>query len=175
MSTDPASRAYAGPRDVGRAESLYRSALTKTDPDYAAQLLFSALSANPEHGGAFAAVLERAPALAARRRAPRVADVLAGGPADDFLRALAGYAGGPTPEQALACAAEAVKAGLFAHAAALGGRALAAFESGAAPAKAPRRGPARGPAGRDDEHHPGRPRRRLGRPRLPGRPNARRA
>ena len=36
-----ASSEYRGPRDVGRAESLYRSALTKPDMDYSSQLLFS--------------------------------------------------------------------------------------------------------------------------------------
>ena len=62
----PAPRfTYAGPKDLGRAESLYRSALTKPDPDYAAQLLFSAIAANPEHAPAVQAVLARAAALAA--------------------------------------------------------------------------------------------------------------
>src|SRR5690348_11510971 len=59
---------YHGPKDVGRAESLYRSALTKPDLDYCAQLLFSALVANPEHEAAFEAILARLPAFAARGR-----------------------------------------------------------------------------------------------------------
>ena len=74
---------YLGPKDLGRAESLYRSALTKPDIDYATQLLFAALVANPEHEPAFAAILTKIPVYAAnkRRMVVRGSDLLGGTPA----------------------------------------------------------------------------------------------
>jgi hypothetical protein len=81
---------YQGPKDTGRAESLHRSALTKADLDYATQLLFSALVANPEHSAAFAAILEKIPAFtAAKKRMTVRLGSPSGAPADPFIRALA--------------------------------------------------------------------------------------
>src|SRR5687767_9714268 len=130
-ATLPPSR-YAGPKDVGRAESLYRSAVSKPDLDYAAQLLFSALAANPEHAEAFRAVLAKIPSFAAARRkmVVRISDLVGNSPADGFLKHLAAYCAAPGPDAALACAAEAQRAGLGAHAVLLGGRVLEQVESG---------------------------------------------
>lgn len=134
----PAFR-YAGPKDVGRAESLYRSAAGKPDLDYAAQLLFSALIANPEHEPAFQALLAKLPAYAGakRRMVARVADVLGGAPADAFMRAFAAYCAAPGADAALAAAAEAQKAGLNPYAATLASAVLRQMEAAETPAKAP--------------------------------------
>ena len=95
-ATLPPSR-YAGQKDVGRAESLYRSAVSKPDLDYAAQLLFSALAANPEHAEAFRAVLAKIPSFAAARRkmVVRISDLVGNSPADGFLKHLAAYCAAP--------------------------------------------------------------------------------
>jgi len=42
---------YSGPVDLGRAESLYRSALGKPDLDYSSQLLFASLRPITAEGG----------------------------------------------------------------------------------------------------------------------------
>jgi hypothetical protein len=112
---------------------LYSSALTKGDPDYASQLLLFALVANPEHGDAFAALLDKLPAYAAsgRRLVLRIGDSLAGAPADPFIKSLAAYCAAPGVDAALACAAEAVRAGLAPHAAALARRAMQQAEAAA--------------------------------------------
>jgi hypothetical protein len=82
-----AANKYEGPKDTGRAESLYRSALTKADLDYATQLLFAALVANPEHEAAFAVVLEKVAAFtAAKKRMTVRLGTPAGTPADAFIR-----------------------------------------------------------------------------------------
>ena len=122
---------YAGPKDVGRAESLFQSARSKPDPDYVAQLLFSALAANPEHAGALTAILARVAPSApkGKRMVARISDLLSGGPADEFMKALAAYCAAPTPDAALVCAGEAQAAGLMPYAAALGERALQALEA----------------------------------------------
>jgi tetratricopeptide (TPR) repeat protein len=123
---------YAGPKDVGRAESLFQSARSKPDPDYVAQLLFSALAANPEHAGALTAILARVPASApkgGKRMVARISDLLSGAPADEFIKALAAYCAAPTADAALACAGEAQSAGLMPYAVALGERALQALEA----------------------------------------------
>lgn len=123
---------YPGPKDVGRAESLYRSAVNKPDPDYASQLLFSSLIANPEHEGALATILAKIPAYAAGRKkmVVRIADIVGGSPAEDFIRSLAAYCSGPTAEHALQCAAEAARVGLRGHAVTLGSKAMQHVESG---------------------------------------------
>jgi hypothetical protein len=128
---------YEGPKDTGRAESLYRSALTKGDPDYATQLLFSALLANPEQDASFTAILEKIPAFAAakKRMTVRLGTAAAGTPADLFIRALAAFCASPSAEQALACAAEAQKVGLNRPALVLLKRAGAEIEGGAVVAK----------------------------------------
>jgi len=122
---------YSGPKDVGRADSLYKSALTKPDPDYAAQLLFSALAANPEHQGAFDAIIGRIPAFAAKRRkmVVRTSDLVGTGPADEFIKSLAAFCAGPIADNGLACAAEAFKAGLVPYAISLGERLLRAIDA----------------------------------------------
>lgn len=128
---------YRGPKDVGRADSLYRSALAKPDLDYASQLLFSALLASPEQEEAFRTVLDKMiPAYAAegRKMILRVSDLFGGSPADAFLRALVAYCAAPTGENALACMGEAQKAGLHPHAAALGERVLRQLQSSPLPA-----------------------------------------
>jgi tetratricopeptide (TPR) repeat protein len=123
---------YLGPKDLGRAESLYRSALGKPDLDYAAQLLFAALVANPEHEGAFGAILNKLPQFAANRRKMvlRSSDAPGGSPAEPFLKSLAAYCAAPRADEAMACAAEAQRAGLFPHAVALGSRVLQQLEAG---------------------------------------------
>jgi hypothetical protein len=123
---------YTGPKDLGRAESLYRSALSKPDLDYSTQLLFSSLVANPEHAGAFAAILAKIPAYAAARRkmVVRIGDLLGNAPADAFIKSLAGYCAAPSADAAIQCAGEAQKVALFPHAAALGEVALQQLESG---------------------------------------------
>lgn len=117
---------YTGPKDTGRAESLFLTAKVKPDLDYSAQLLFSALLANPEHGGAFAAILGKIPAFAAagRKMLVRIGDLLTGNPADAFIRTLAVYCAAPSVDGALACATEANKAGLISHAVTLAMRVL---------------------------------------------------
>ena len=129
---------YQGPKDIGRAESLYRSALEKPDLDYSAQLLFSALVANPEHEGSFRSILSKIPAFGAagRKMAVRIAELLGGGPADAFVKALAAFCAAPTAENALACAAEAHRVGLLPYAVALGERVLRQAEAGDNPPKA---------------------------------------
>ena len=132
-----ASSEYRGPRDVGRAESLYRSALTKPDMDYSSQLLFSALNANPEHTGAFHAILEKIPQYAAARRKMLIpiTDSLRNAPADPFIKALAHYCASPSAELALLAATEAHAAGLFQPAITLGQRILDQFATGEKPLK----------------------------------------
>ena len=128
---------YRGPRDVGRAESLYRSALTKPDADYCLQLLFAALAANPENEAAFSAILSKsAEMLAARRKVTiRVGESLGGSPADDFIRSLAAFTASWGTEQGIVCAGEARKIGLTAHAAAMGERVMQQWEGGRASVK----------------------------------------
>src|SRR5687768_8333499 len=123
---------YLGPKDLGRAESLYRSALTKPDIDYATQLLFAALVANPEHEPAFAAILAKLPAYAANKRCMvvRGSDLLGGAPADAFVKSLAAYCASPKVEEALTCAAEAQKVALNPYAVALGATVLQRLETG---------------------------------------------
>jgi tetratricopeptide (TPR) repeat protein len=124
---------YGGPKDVGRAESLYRSAIAKPDLDYATQLLFAALVANPEHEQAFAAILAKIPVYASnkRRMIVRAADHVGGGsPADAFVTSLASYCAAPRLDEALACAAEAQKAGLSPYAVTLGNPVLQRLEAG---------------------------------------------
>jgi hypothetical protein len=129
---------YRGPKDVGRAESLYRSALTKPDPEYCLQLLFAALAANPEHAGAFGAILGKsAELLAAKRKvSTRAGESAAGTPAEEFIRALAAYAATGSVEAAILCAGEARKVDLMGHAAVLGERVLAAWEEARTAVKA---------------------------------------
>jgi hypothetical protein len=137
MSSSTPVFAYPGPKDVGRAESLYRSALTKPDLDYAAQLLFSSLLANPEHAQAFQAVLDKIPAFAAkgRKMIVRVSELLSGAPADAFLRAFAAFCASPGGDSALAAAVEAKKAGLAPYAIILGDRSLVLMQSSPATSK----------------------------------------
>ena len=130
-------RQYKGPRDVGKAESLYQSALTKKDLAYALQLLFMGLLANPEHAGIFDEILARIPTLAAHKKGIRVTDLLTRGPADAFVSALAVYCGTPTPERAMDCAAEALKVDLVQPATVLGQRVLKSLEQGEVTLKAP--------------------------------------
>ncbi len=131
------SSQYRGPRDVGRAESLYRSALTKPDLDYSSQLLFSALNANPEHAAAFQAIIDNIPKYAAARRKMLipVADSLRNGPTDPFIKALAHYCASPSAELALMAATEAHTAGLFQPTITLGQRILDQFATGEKPLK----------------------------------------
>ncbi len=121
---------YKGPKDTGRADSLYRSAITKPDLDYSTQLLFAALTANPEHEPALTAILAKTPELAARRKiSSRILDNLSGSPADDFLKSLAAYAAAPSPDNAVHCATESQKAGLIPHTAILADRLIKQLES----------------------------------------------
>jgi hypothetical protein len=122
---------YSGPKDLGRAESLYRSALSKSEIDYSSQLLFSSLIANPEHAPAFSAILAKIPAFASkgRKMVARIGDLLTNSPADAFLKSLASYCASPGAEAAVNCAGEAQKAGLFSYAATLGITALQQIES----------------------------------------------
>src|SRR3974390_268882 len=88
---------YRGPKDLGRAESLYQSAITKPDVEYCVQLLFWALAANPEHEGSFKAVLDKGPEIAGRKKlAARVGEALSGSPADEFVRQLAAFVAFPS-------------------------------------------------------------------------------
>ena len=123
---------YSGPKDVGRAESLYRSALTKPDIDYATQLLFAALGANPDHEQAFAAILAKLPVFAAnkRRMVVRGSDLLGGSLADAFVKSLAAYCASPRVDEALAASTEAQKVGLNPYAVALGSAVLRRLETG---------------------------------------------
>ncbi|HVT82466.1 MAG TPA: hypothetical protein VHM90_17630, partial [Phycisphaerae bacterium] len=129
---------YRGPRDVGRAESLYKSALTKSDADYCLQLLFSALLANPEHAAAFQAIMGKSVELAEAKRkvSVRIADSLTGSPADDFVRSLALYITSWGADQGVACAAEAQKIGLVPMAVAMGERVARQWQEGQAPVRA---------------------------------------
>jgi len=124
---------YLGPKDLGRAESLYRSALTKPDPDYATQLLFAALIANLEHEPAFAAILAKLPVYASnkRRMVVRSSELSGGGtPADAFVKTLAAYCASPRVDEALACAAEAQKVGLNPYCVTLAASVLQRLETG---------------------------------------------
>lgn len=128
---------YRGPKDLGKADSLYQSALTKSDTGYRLNLLFLALVANPEHEGAFKAILSKIPELAAahRKAVSRVGESLQGSPADDFVRALAVFVVSPASEQAIACASEASKIGLTPYAVALAAGLVQQWEEGRAPMK----------------------------------------
>jgi hypothetical protein len=123
--------AYPGPKDLGRAESLYRSAISKPDLDYSTQLLFASLIANPEHTTAFGAILAKISAFAAARRkmVVRVGDSSGNSPAEAFIKSLAGYCAAPAAEAAIGCAVEAQRIGLFSCAATLAALALGQVES----------------------------------------------
>lgn len=135
----PTALQYRGPKDVGRSESLYRSAMAKADLDYSAQLLFLSLVANPEHEEAFGSILGKMAAFAAAKRkmVVRVSDMLNGAPADAFIKSLSAYASSARPEDALAAAVEAHKAGLAKCAVVLGRKVLGHLNSGDAAFKAP--------------------------------------
>ena len=134
QSPDPElpANSYPGPRDVGRAGSLYRSASNKGDLDYSTQLLLASLIANPEHDGALRAILSKPAAFAAagRKMVVRISDDLSGSPADAFIRSLATFCASSKTDDALSCAAEAQKTGLHSHAATLGGLVLQSAERG---------------------------------------------
>jgi len=131
----PVVSRYRGPKDVGRAESLYRSALTKADPDYVIQLLFSALAANPDHEAAFSAIVHAGADLARSRRGALRLDPAGHGAAEHFIRSLAQYFTSPNVEEALSCAAEAQKCGLMPYTVALGEKVLRKLETGETPSR----------------------------------------
>jgi len=122
---------------LGRAESLYRSAVSKPDLDYSSQLLFASLVANPGNREAFEAILGKIGAFAAagRKMVVRAGDSAGNGAADSFIKTLAAYCAGPSAEAGIACAVEAQKVGLFGCAATLGMLALQQVESAQASLK----------------------------------------
>lgn len=120
---------YPGPRDTARAESLYRTSLTKPELGFSIQLLVASLAADPEHENALKAMLARGAAVVAGGKKVSCEYPMRS-PVEAFLRSLVGYCSTFALADAITAATEAQRLGLHSQASILGEHALQQQEIG---------------------------------------------